>query len=100
MNLPDYITDLAETIRDAGGRAMLVGGCVRDELMGVEPKDWDVEVYGIEPGRLKDLLVSFAETSAADKSVRVPKIRSPEYLPIPEPPRHSYATQSFPRLSG
>ena len=39
---------------------MLVGGCVRDELMGVEPKDWDLEVYGIEPKELKQLLEEFA----------------------------------------
>ncbi len=41
---------------------MLVGGCVRDELMGIEPKDWDLEVYGIEPGRLKDILAGFADS--------------------------------------
>ncbi len=38
---------------------MLVGGCVRDELMGIEPKDRDVEVYGVEPERLKGILESF-----------------------------------------
>jgi len=43
-------------VHAAGGRALLVGGCVRDELMGEEPKDWDVEVYGIEPSRLRELL--------------------------------------------
>lgn len=45
---------------------MLVGGCVRDELMGVEPKDWDVEVYGVEPERLKQILAEFAEGGAED----------------------------------
>ncbi|HTK37807.1 MAG TPA: hypothetical protein VL325_04895, partial [Pyrinomonadaceae bacterium] len=39
-NLPKKISDLANVIKAAGGRAMLVGGCVRDRLMGVEPKDW------------------------------------------------------------
>ncbi len=53
------INELAATIRKAGGRAMLVGGCVRDELMGVEPKDWDLEVYGVEPVKLKDILTEF-----------------------------------------
>ena len=47
-NLPEKIIKLAEAVRENGGRAMLVGGCVRDELMGVEPKDHDLEVYGIE----------------------------------------------------
>ena len=41
---PKKIVKLAETIKQNGGRAMLVGGCVRDELMGIEPKDFDVEI--------------------------------------------------------
>lgn len=72
MSLPDKIINLAEAVRNVGGLAMLVGGCVRDGLMGVEPKDWDVEVYGIQPEKLKELLRSFAETISADKSVRIP----------------------------
>ncbi len=58
--LPEKMIELSIIIHDAGGRAMLVGGCVRDELMGVEPKDWDVEVYGVAPERLKDILTDFA----------------------------------------
>lgn len=65
---------LAKRVHEAGGRAMLVGGCVRDELMGVEPKDWDVEVYGVEPERLKELLEEFANRAVNDgrTEVRVP----------------------------
>jgi tRNA nucleotidyltransferase (CCA-adding enzyme) len=72
--LPDIVKTLSEAINTAGGRAMLVGGCVRDDLMGVEPKDWDVEVYGVGPEKLKEILTSFAETLYADKSVRVPEV--------------------------
>ncbi|MGB7210757.1 MAG: HD domain-containing protein [Pyrinomonadaceae bacterium] len=72
--LPYTVKTLSEAINTAGGRAMLVGGCVRDELMGVVPKDWDIEVYGIQPEKLKELLESFAETISADKSVRVPVV--------------------------
>jgi tRNA nucleotidyltransferase (CCA-adding enzyme) len=60
------INKLASTIQSEGGRAMLVGGCVRDELMGVEPKDWDLEVYGVEPARLKEILETF---SAGDETL-------------------------------
>ena len=76
--LPKKITDLAVAIRTAGGRAMLNGGCVRDELMGPDAaaaKDWDVEVYGIEPEKLKTLLESLANRQDADDpdvSGRVP----------------------------
>jgi tRNA nucleotidyltransferase (CCA-adding enzyme) len=51
---------------------MLVGGCVRDVLMGARPKDWDVEVYGVAAEKLREILESFAETVSADKGVRVP----------------------------
>jgi len=72
MRVPDKIISLAEMIRYAGGRAMLVGGCVRDELMGVEPKDWDLEVYGIEPERLRLLLEDFMDNAGAGKGADLP----------------------------
>ena len=55
-NVPGKIRALAVAVREAGGRALLVGGCVRDWLMGREPKDWDVEVYGVAPAVLRALL--------------------------------------------
>ena len=56
MNERDAAVAVAEAVRAAGGRALLVGGCVRDELLGMCPKDLDLEVYGIEPDRLVALL--------------------------------------------
>lgn len=47
---------IAELIRDGGGRALLVGGCVRDALLGKECKDFDLEVYGLTAQCLQDLL--------------------------------------------
>lgn len=72
--LPEKIIKLAETIKQNGGRAMLVGGCVRDELMGIEPKDFDVEVYGIEPPRLREILDSFGKVDAVGEAFTVYKI--------------------------
>ena len=48
--------EVARLVRDAGGRALLVGGCVRDALLGKEPKDIDVECFGIAPDRLRAVL--------------------------------------------
>ena len=56
MEIPRKVLKLAEAIRAAGGRALLVGGCVRDALMGKQPKDWDLEVYKVEPARLREIL--------------------------------------------
>ena len=47
---------VAESVRAAGGRALLVGGCVRDELIGQEPKDFDVECFGISSADLRAVL--------------------------------------------
>ncbi|HRH44380.1 MAG TPA: HD domain-containing protein, partial [Pyrinomonadaceae bacterium] len=72
--IQDKILKLAKIIKENGGRAMLVGGCVRDELMNFEPKDWDIEVYGIEPARLKELLQQFGKVDAVGESFTVYKI--------------------------
>lgn len=50
------VRELAQKVKERGGRALLVGGCVRDMLLGVEPKDFDVEVYGVAPARLEELV--------------------------------------------
>ncbi len=72
--LPAKITTLAEIIKKSGGRAMLVGGCVRDELMNIEPKDFDVEIYGIEPQKLKEILEGFGKVDAVGEAFTVYKI--------------------------
>lgn len=69
---------LAETVKSHGGRAMLVGGCVRDALMGKEPKDWDLEVYGIDPEKLKEILMSFAESLVSSGVAPDTEIHDPQ----------------------
>ncbi len=50
------IEGLAARIAGSGGRAFYVGGYVRDTLLGREPKDMDIEVYGLEPDALIEIL--------------------------------------------
>jgi len=40
--IPKEIEKIAETLTKAGFQAYLVGGCLRDLLLGTEPKDWDI----------------------------------------------------------
>ncbi|MCR5566362.1 MAG: CCA tRNA nucleotidyltransferase [Clostridiales bacterium] len=40
--LPANVSDLLTRLKGAGFSAYVVGGCVRDSLMGLEPHDWDV----------------------------------------------------------
>ena len=39
---------VAQILSETGGRALLVGGCVRDSLLGIPAKDVDMEVYGLD----------------------------------------------------
>lgn len=72
--VPEKITKLAEIIKVNGGRAMLVGGCVRDNLLGIEAKDFDVEIYGIEPQKLKEILEGFGKVDAVGEVFTVYKL--------------------------
>ncbi len=73
-NVPEKIHALTVAVRKAGGRALLVGGCVRDALMGRKAKDWDVEVYGVAPARLRALLEKFGRVDAVGEAFTVYKL--------------------------
>src|SRR5689334_1456220 len=89
MNLPPKILDLAEAVREAGGRALLVGGCVRDALMGVQPKDWDVEVYGVAPERVREILDQFGPVNVVGEAFTVYKLGNHLDVSIPRRERKS-----------
>jgi tRNA nucleotidyltransferase (CCA-adding enzyme) len=42
MEIPTEVKDLADALKETNHSAYLVGGCVRDFLMGVKPEDWDI----------------------------------------------------------
>lgn len=42
IKLPETVGTILKTLRDAGFEAYAVGGCVRDSILGVTPKDWDI----------------------------------------------------------
>ena len=65
---------IAERAREAGGRALFVGGFVRDRLLGRDSKDIDLEVYGIEADRLRTLLQEIAVVNTVGESFTVYKV--------------------------
>jgi len=70
----DLAAAIAQRIREAGGRAMIVGGWVRDRLLGRPSKDLDVEVYGLPADRLKDVLGAFGSVNTVGESFTVYKV--------------------------
>ena len=89
VKVAEKVVALARVIHDAGGRALLVGGCVRDELMGNEPKDWDLEVYGLAPERLREILDGFGSVNAVGEAFTVYKLGHDLDVSIPRRERKS-----------
>jgi tRNA nucleotidyltransferase (CCA-adding enzyme) len=70
----DTAVAIAQAVREDGGRALIVGGWVRDRLLAHPSKDIDLEVYGIEANRLRALLGGFGPVNAVGESFTVYKV--------------------------
>lgn len=89
LPLPEKVIALARAINGAGGRALLIGGCVRDALMGKEPKDWDIEVYNVAPERVREVLDQLGPVNAVGESFTVYKLGRDLDVSIPRRERKS-----------
>jgi tRNA nucleotidyltransferase (CCA-adding enzyme) len=76
VELPPVVRDIAEAVRPLGGRALVVGGWVRDRLMGRASKDVDVEVFGVPAESLRVLLARFGSVNVVGESFTVYKLGS------------------------
>jgi poly(A) polymerase len=72
--LKDFATSIVRTLRQRGFQAYLVGGCVRDLLLGREPKDFDVATNAT-PQQVMDI---FPETYAVGAQFGVVLVPAPE----------------------
>jgi tRNA nucleotidyltransferase (CCA-adding enzyme) len=65
---------IARAARDRGTRALVVGGWVRDRLLGKDSKDLDLEIFGIPGSELADFLAPFGRIEAVGQSFPVYKV--------------------------
>ncbi|OWV10910.1 CCA tRNA nucleotidyltransferase [Fibrobacter sp. UWB5] len=70
-DLPGRLLKIAGDIREAGGRAFLVGGWVRDALLGKSCRDYDVEVYDMAQDALVPILSKYGRTNLVGKAFGV-----------------------------
>jgi tRNA nucleotidyltransferase (CCA-adding enzyme) len=107
--LPDDLRAMLAAVRRTG-RPRLVGGGVRDWLLGLAPHDFDIEVAGVDFETLQRALARFGATDIVGRSFGVVKVRSAvngaEYdfsLPRRESKtgagHRGFAVQPDPRLS-
>lgn len=69
------VIKLCRAVREEGGRALLVGGWVRDFIRGFETTDYDLEVYGVEAARLRALLDRHGRVDAVGEAFTVYKVK-------------------------
>jgi tRNA nucleotidyltransferase (CCA-adding enzyme) len=66
--------EIAVMARAQGGRALIVGGWIRDRLLGRTSKDVDVEVYGLDAPALRALLEQVGPVDTVGESFTVFKV--------------------------
>jgi tRNA nucleotidyltransferase (CCA-adding enzyme) len=71
----DTARTIAEAIAREGGRALVVGGSVRDHLLGIPSKDVDVEVFGLPLEKLEAVLSRFGEVVRVGKAFGVLRVK-------------------------
>jgi tRNA nucleotidyltransferase (CCA-adding enzyme) len=76
--LPELVSEIVRELRAAGHRALVVGGAVRDALLGLTPKDFDIEVYGIAYDRLAAIIARHGRVDLVGKSFGVVKLHTAE----------------------
>jgi tRNA nucleotidyltransferase (CCA-adding enzyme) len=73
MNSLDQARSIATLVQAHGGRALIVGGWVRDRLLGRASKDVDIEVFGIPAEQLLSLLQTRGRVETVGESFQVYK---------------------------
>jgi len=73
------LRQIEQLIRRAGGRTWLVGGCIRDLVLGRQPRDLDFEISGLPPGQLHALLTEHFSVQFVGKAFGVFKLQG---LPV------------------
>ena len=69
------IKQIGEMVDQLGGKTFYVGGYVRDKLLGIENKDIDIEVYGIDEKQLEKILSNFSDVLYFGKSFGIYSLR-------------------------
>ena len=70
------VTQIVAHLTQNNARAFLVGGAARDLLMGLEPKDIDIEIHGIDLNELEATLRNYGPVSLVGKSFGVLRLHS------------------------
>jgi len=68
------VIELSQAIKETGGQALLVGGCVRDIFFNKISKDFDLEIYKLKPEQIEKVVEGFGKVSDVGKAFGILKI--------------------------
>ena len=68
--IPEQVNIILESLRESGYEAYVVGGCVRDALLGREPHDWDITTSAL-PMEVKSVFPRTIDTGLQHGTVTV-----------------------------
>lgn len=72
IQVPEPVREILRTLNENGYEAYIVGGCVRDALLGLEPKDFDITTSAL-PEQVKSLFSNTVDTGIQHGTVMVIK---------------------------
>ena len=79
LALAPFLDRIVRELDAAGFRALIVGGAVRDALLGHDPKDFDIEVYGVSYDELARMLEKYGRVDLVGKSFGVIKLEGHDF---------------------
>lgn len=75
ISVEEKVLFIIKKLKERGNQALFIGGSVRDAVLGIEPKDIDIEVYKISYNDLKDFLSAYGKVDLVGKSFGVIRFR-------------------------
>ncbi len=70
IRIPEQVSTILAKLQESGYEAYIVGGCVRDALLGREPNDWDITTSAL-PMDVKRIFVKTVDTGLQHGTVTV-----------------------------
>ncbi|TCT13945.1 tRNA nucleotidyltransferase (CCA-adding enzyme) [Natranaerovirga pectinivora] len=70
INLPNEVISIIDQLQESGYSAHVVGGCVRDSLLGRKPEDWDITTSA-KPEEVKKLFQKTIDTGLQHGTVTI-----------------------------
>jgi len=80
INIPSILNTILNDLYKSGIKPILVGGCVRDSLLNIPCKDYDVELFGIDSlEQVESILKNFGSVKLVGKSFGVLTLKVDDY---------------------